>query len=185
MNHINNDADHILIRKSQNTLIVVGSGTILFSIWTAVKLLGTLFLLRDETIAAARKYIDANGVAASDTLIFHVLLAGTIICLLLFVGIRTYIGLAAVSEGRGRRRHRSYLILAVIMIIFNSLAAITIIISSNSQESLGAFTINTSLSSFVIELTSTVMLAGMVLSAVRLRRARRRVGQSTEQKEQE
>ena len=185
MNHINNDVDHILIRKSQNTLIVVGSGTILFSIWTAVKMLGTLFLLRDETVAAARKYVDANGIAASDRLIFHVLLAGTIICLLLFVGIRTYIGLAAVSEGRGRRRRKGYLVLAVIMIIFNFLAIITIKIGLNHQESFGAFTINTSLSSFIIELTSMVMLAGMVFSAVRLRSARRRVGQSAAQKEKE
>ena len=80
MNHINNDADHILIRRSQNILIVVGTGTILFSIWTAVKFLGTLFLLRDETVAAVRKLVDEKGFVVSDTVIFNVLLAGTIVC---------------------------------------------------------------------------------------------------------
>ena len=185
MNHINNDADHILIRRSQNILIVVGTGTILFSIWTAVKILGTLFLLRDETVAAVRKLVDEKGFVVSDTIIFNVLLAGTIVCMLLFVGIRAYIGLSAVSEGRGRRRRKGYLILAVIMIIVDLLAAFSSTIGLMPKESYGAFTVNTSMSSYVIELTSTVMLIEMVVFAVRLRKARRRVNQSAAQKEQE
>ena len=58
MNHIDNDIDHILIRRSQNTLIVVGTGTILFSVWTVVKTLGTLILLKDEAVAVVRKTAD-------------------------------------------------------------------------------------------------------------------------------
>ena len=185
MNHINNDDDHILIRKSQNTLIVVGTGTVLFSVWTAVKMLGTLFLLRNETVAAVRKLAEKNGIAVSDTLIFYVLLAGTVFFILLIVGVRTNVGLAAISEGRGRRRRKGYLFLAVIMITYDFLAVIANIIGHNSQESFGALTINTSMSSFVIELTSMIMLAGMVFSAVRLRKAQRRVSQSAAQKEQE
>ena len=185
MNHINNDDDHILIRRSQNILIVVGTGTILFSVWTALKILGTLFLLRDETVAAARKFVDENGIVVSDTIIFRVLLAATIVCMLLFVGIRTRIGLSAILEGRGRRRRKGYLILAVIMIIFDLLVVIASTTGLMPKESLGAFTVNTSLSSFVIELTSTVMLIEMVIFAVRLRNARYRVGQIAAQKEQE
>ena len=185
MNHINNDNDHILIRRSQNNLIVVGTGTILFSVWTAIKMLGTLFLLRDETVAAARRFVDGSDAAVSDTSIFYALLVVTIIGLLLFVGIRTYVGLSAVSEGRGRRKGKGYLILAVIMITISFLGVITIKIGTDSQESFGAFTINSSLSSFIIELTSMVMLAGMVFSAVRLRKAQRRASQSTAPKEQE
>ena len=66
MNHINNDIDHILLRRSQNTLIVVGSGTILFSVWTVVKTLGSLLLLRDELVAFLRKTIDETVDSAHD-----------------------------------------------------------------------------------------------------------------------
>ena len=72
MNHINNDIDHILIRRSQNTLIVVGSGTILFSIWTVVKTLGSLILLKDEAVAAIRKTADEIGIILSDQILFYI-----------------------------------------------------------------------------------------------------------------
>lgn len=55
VNHINNDIDHIMMRRSQNTLIVVGTGTILFSVWTVVKTLGSLFMRREEAVAIARR----------------------------------------------------------------------------------------------------------------------------------
>ena len=185
MNHINNDPDHILIRKSQNTLIVVGMGTVLFSVWTAVKTLGTLFLLKDETVAAARKIADENGLAVSDKSIFLFILVATFLFMLLFVGIRTQIGLAAISEGRGRRRRKGYLILAAIIIIVSVLEVISNIILSNPEASYGALSADTSLSSSVIELTSMVMLTEMIVSAVRLRKARLRVRQSAVQNEQE
>ena len=185
MNHINNDPDHILIRKSQNTLIVVGMGTILFSVWTAVKMLGTLFLLKDETVAAVRRIADENSLAVSDKLIFQIVLVFAVLFMLVSVGIRTHIGLAAISEGRGRRGRKGYLILAAIIIIVNVLAAITNKILSNPQESFGALSADTSMSSFVIELTSMVMLTEMIVSAIRLRRARLRVSHSAVQKEQE
>ena len=184
MNHINNDPDHILIRKSQNTLIVVGMGTILFSVWTAVKMLGTLFLLKDETVAAVRRIADENSLAVSDKLIFQIVLVFAVLFMLVSVGIRTHIGLAAVSEGRGRRRRKGYLIFAAIIIIVNVLA-FTMNIISDTQESFGALSTDTSLSSFVIELTSVVMLTEMIVSAVRLRKARLRVSQSAVHKEQE
>ena len=50
MQFINNEPKQIEIRKSQNTLIVVGSGIILFGVWSAVKMLSMLFLLRKETV---------------------------------------------------------------------------------------------------------------------------------------
>ena len=105
--------------------------------------------------------------------------------MLLFVGIRTQIGLAAISEGRGRRRRKGYLILAAIIIIVSVLEVISNIILSNPEASYGALSADTSLSSSVIELTSMVMLTEMIVSAVRLRKARLRVSQSAVQKEQE
>ena len=185
MNHINNDIDHILIRRSQNTLIVVGSGTILFSIWTVVKTLGSLILLNDEAVAAIRKTADEIGIILSDQILFYIELAVTLIAMLLFLAVRTYIGLAAISEGRGIRRRMGYLILAVIMIIFNITAVVMNFVSTTSQDSHAVFSEDTSLSAHIIEITSIVMLVELVFSAIRIRRVRKRVSQSAAQREQE
>ena len=178
MNHIDNDIDHILIRRSQNTLIVVGTGTILFSVWTVVKTLGTLILLKDEAVAVVRKTADENGIIISDQHLFYIVLAVTLIALLLFLAVRTYIGLTAISEGRGLRRRIGYLILAVI-INFVSVK------SQDSIDSLAVFSNDTSLSAHIIEITSIIMLVELVFSAIRIRIVRKRVSQSAVQREQE
>ncbi len=188
MNHIDNDIDHILIRRSQNTLIVVGTGTILFSVWTVVKTLGTLILLKDEAVAVVRKTADENGIIISDQHLFYIVLAVTLIALLLFLAVRTYIGLTAISEGRGLRRRIGYLILAVIMIIFNITAVIINFVSVKSQDSidsLAVFSNDTSLSAHIIEITSIIMLVELVFSAIRIRIVRKRVSQSAVHREQE
>ena len=185
MNHINNDIDHILIRRSQNTLIVVGSGTILFSVWTVVKTLGSLFLLRDELVAFLRKTIDESGLTIPDQYIFYIELAMVLIIMALFLVFRTFIGLSAVAEGRGFRRNNGYLILAVIMIIFNITAVVMNFVSTTSQDSHAVFSEDTSLSAHIIEITSIVMLVELVFSAIRIRRVRKRVSQSAAQREQE
>ena len=184
-NHINNDLDHILMRRSQNTLIVVGTGIILFSIWTVVKTLGSLILLKDEAVAAIRKTADEIGIILSDQILFYIELAVTLIAMLLFLAVRTYIGLAAISEGRGIRRRMGYLILAVIMIIFNITAVVMNFVSTTSQDSHAVFSEDTSLSAHIIEITSIVMLVELVFSAIRIRRVRKRVSQSAAQREQE
>ena len=185
MNHIDNDIDHILIRRSQNTLIVVGTGTILFSVWTVVKTLGTLILLKDEAVAVVRKTADENGIIISDQHLFYIVLAVTLIALLLFLAVRTYIGLTAISEGRGLRRRIGYLILAVIMIIFNITAVVMNFVSTTSQDSHAVFSEDTSLSAHIIEITSIIMLVELVFSAIRIRIVRKRVSQSAVQREQE
>ena len=185
VNHINNDIDHILLRRSQNTLIVVGSGTILFSVWTVVKTLGSLFLLRDELVAFLRKTIDESGLAIPDQYIFYIELAMVLIIMALFLVFRTFIGLSAVAEGRGFRRNNGYLILAVLLIIFNVAVMAVNFFSVHSGEAPLALSNGNSLPAQIIELTSIIMLFELVFSAIRIRNVRKRVGQSAEQKEQE
>ena len=185
MNHINNDMDHILMRRSQNTLIVVGTGTILFSVWTVVKTLSSFVLLKDEVIVSIRNTADEVGFILSEQQLFYIVLVIMLIFLILFLAVRTYIGRAAISEGRGVRRRKGYLILATIMIIINTAAVAANYLLPESHEYLGEFSTNNSLPALIIEVTSLIMMAEMVFAALRLRGARRRISQSTEQKEQE
>jgi hypothetical protein len=185
VNHINNDIDHILLRKSQNTLIVVGTGTILFSIWTVVKLLGSLLILKDDLVALVGKALVKNGIIISDQQVFYVVLVVLLIMMTLFLAVRAYIGLSAISEGRGLRRRTGHLILAVIMIIINISVTVINFFSAKSQELLGVISNDTSISAHIIELTSILMLGDLVFSAIRIRRVRKRISQGAALKEQE
>ena len=73
MRFINNEARQVEIRKLQNTLVVVGSGTIIFSLWTLIKFIGTFIILRKETVAGVIADNQAELAGTSDTIIFWVL----------------------------------------------------------------------------------------------------------------
>ncbi len=173
MGFINNDPEQIKIRKAQNTLIVVGTGIILFSVWTAVKMLGSLFMLRKETVSAIRMMNEEETAALSDKAVFYSTLAAVAIITLIVVALRAYVGLSAISEGRGKRRHRFYIPLAVIMIVSGTVSFFTNLMtffSSAEQNGMGALSPDTSFSGLIIELTSMIMLTEMVASACRIRK---------------
>ena len=170
MDFINNDPKEIRKRRSQNTLIVVGTGIILFGIWTAVKLLGSFFMLKKETVAALRM-IGGDGIAElSDTAVFYVALFVVMVIMLVILAVRTYVGLSAIDEGRGKKRHRFYLPVAIIMIIGGIASFFTNFFSVNENLSYGALSPDTTISGLIIELTSVIMLIEMVVSAVRIRK---------------
>ena len=172
MRFVNNEPDQIEIRRSQNTLIVVGTGTILFGIWTMVKMLGTLFILRKETVDAFRENFE--GLADySDRMIFWVTAAVTFIIMAIAVAVRAYVGLSAISEGRGERKGTLYLILVVIMIAFSATSFGANFSSVDAPQQLGAFTSNQSISALIIEATSMIMMIQMVVSALKIRKLTR------------
>lgn len=170
MDFINNDPKQVAIRKYQNTLIVVGSGIILFSVWTVVKLLGSFFLLQDETVAAMREIGGAGMEEIPDSAVFYITLAVVMLIMLVVLAIRVYVGLSAISEGRGKRKSRLYLLLAVIMIISGIMSLYTSFFRVDPQSAMGALSTDNSLSGLIIELTSAIMLTEMVISAIRMRR---------------
>ena len=170
MDFIDNDPKQIAIRKYQNTLIVVGTGIILFGAWTVVKVLGSFFMLREETVAAMRKLSGEAIDELPDSVVFYITLAVVLLIMLISLAVRSYVGLSAISEGRGRKRRRLYLPLAVIMIISGIMSFVTSFFVVNGENALGALSQDTTLSGLIIELTSIVMLTEMVVSAVRIRK---------------
>lgn len=178
MDCINNDPKHIAIRKTQNTLIVVGSGIVLFGIWTAVKMLGSFFLLKEETIAAMRMLGGEGMDELSDTAVFYITLVMVMLVMLVILAIRTYVGLSAISEGRGKKSRILYIPIAVIMIIFGIISFYTSFTTVEDLGTYGAFSKDTTMSGLIIELTSVIMLTEMVVSAVRIKRLRKPDGKS-------
>ncbi len=175
MRFVNNEPEQIEIRKCQNTLIVVGAGIILFGIWTMVKTMGMLFLLRDETIAAFRNSV-ADIAGVSDETIFRAMVAITLIAAAVVLAVRAYIGLSAISEGRGKRRSVIYLLLTGFLIISGISSLATDFFSMSEPEQLGAFTNDQSFSAAIIEATSLIMMTQMLVSSLKIRKLAHRKG---------
>ena len=175
MNFIDNDPKQVAIRKYQNTLIVVGTGIIFFGVWTVVKMLGSFFILKEETVAALRKTSRVGVDELSDDALFYISLVAVMIIMLVILAIRAYVGMSAISEGRGNKRHGPYLLLAVIMIISGVISFIANFSRTAPETSMGAFSADTTISGIIIELTSVIMLTEMVVSAVRIRKLKRSV----------
>ena len=169
MQFVNNGPKQIEIRKSQNILIVVGSGTVLFSIWSAVKMLGMLFLFREETVDAVPK-MSGPVEELSDKAVFWIVIVVFILIMLVILGARVYVGMSAIAEGRGRRRSLIYILLAAFMIISSIFYLCTGALTMEAPEQMGALTRDQSISNLIIELTSVIMLTQMVISALRIRK---------------
>ena len=166
---VNNEPEQKEIRKSQNTLIVVGTGTILFGIWTAVKFLGLFIMLREETVAALKDKIGTVE-GLSDRFIFWTIIGVSIIVTLFALAVRTYVGLSAISEGRGKRPKNIYLVFAIIMIINAVWTFCNSFFTVQAPEQLGALTRDQSISALIIEATSIIMMTQMVVSAFKIRK---------------
>lgn len=170
MDFINNDPAQIKIRKSQNTLIVVGTGTVLFGIWDVVKVLSVLFMRKKETVEGMRESTGEFFAEYSDAKVFTITLVIFLLFLLILLSVRTFVGLSALSEGRGLRRRRLYIPIAVVMIILDIMVLIFNFFKAGKENAGVALLGDNTLSGLIVELTSMIMLAEMVVAAVRIRR---------------
>ena len=97
MNFIDNDPKQGAIRRYQNALIVVGTGVIFFGVWTVVKMLGSFFILKEETVAALRKISRVGVDELSDDALFYITLVAVMIIMLVILAIRPYGDMSAMS----------------------------------------------------------------------------------------
>ena len=184
MQHINNEPEQIKIRRAQNNLIVVGSGTILFSLWSLFRMVASLFLLKKETLASLKELPAFKEELVPDSILFAVLVVVVIAELGVIILIRVFVGRAAIAEGRGRKRSILYLVLAAIMILGNLFAIKNTLVPSPGDAALGgAFAKRNSASSIIIELTSAVMLFEMIVSACTIRKFRNKKSKGTSRAE--
>ena len=173
MERVNNEPEQIRLRKAQNTLMVVGSGTILFSLWSLFRMAASFFMLRNETMAALREWIHMDDIELEEDMVLAVLIIVIAALSVALIAIRAYVGLSAIAEGRGRKKSRLYLVLAFFMIVSSVISVKDIFFPPNNVMLTGAFAQDNSLSTIIIELTSSVMLLEMIVSAFTVRKLRR------------
>lgn len=174
---IDNSPDHIKLRKSQNTLVIVGTGIIVFGFWTVLKTLGKVYLNRSEYIAQIREFAGTSMMEVSDNLIFWVLLFLAVCYLSLGIVTRLIIGLSAISEGRDRRHGFIYLPLTVLMILLglhDTVYSIDMFINTVTETEAEAGSTDFHMASVIIQLTSIIMMIQMIFSAVRVKKYRRK-----------
>ena len=168
-----NSESTIRLRKHQDTLVTVGKGIIVFSLWSVAKTIGTMLLNREDLTEAFKKlmgFADAKEAAViPDELVYAVVMAVMVIALLIDLLIRLKVGRSAIREGRGIRKSGFYLFLTFLLIISSFMTLLSYVMKSTQTETdlqiARAMGEELSFSAFVIELTSFVMMIEMLLSA--------------------
>ena len=151
------------LRRKQVTLVTLGTGVILFGVWSVVKSL---------------LYFRTNLFADLDTQVEPELLPymlATVVIVALFVladlGIRLKIGRRARAEGMGRRQKNGYLILAALIVLVNiigDLLGVYYIVKNGVPEQSGLDYVV----SVLVDLSSTVLLAELIVTVLRVRKLR-------------
>ncbi len=168
-----NSPDQIKQRRAQDTLIIVGSGVILFGIWTVLKSIGMLFITREELMEQIREAIDAQHLPVNERLVMVIALVMIGLFLLAGILIRVIIGTSAIAAGRNRKHGAAYIPLTILMILTSMLSiggGLGSFFISVKEETAG----DSSLSGIIIEITSIIMLIEMLVSAARLRKYRKK-----------
>jgi len=164
------------LRRDENTLTVVGSGVILFGVWTVVKMVLQEINRFPEFMAelgADELGFEETGLAdmGLDPKLLATVVAFTVVIIvfLMDLALRVFVGLSARAEGRGRPQGRLYLILAGLLLVLSGLSFVSYVITyfSHSEYVVDAD------AAILVELTSFITLLQMIISAVRVRRARR------------
>ena len=160
---IRNDPEAIELRKKENTLVVIGSGVILFGVWSIVKAL--LYTVSDRAEFLEEIYDNGLGTAG---VVFSIAVVGLV--LLADLGLRFYVGRSAIAEGRGHKKSALYLVLAGLMAGASVIMLLMVIfIPGDIAEG-----ILDRIVSVVVEGTSLVMVCEMIWAGICVRRERAR-----------
>ena len=175
-----NDPQQIKLRRNQNTLITVGTGTIAFGVWSFVKTLGMTLITRPDNISGYMSAMQSGGVEITDmseTAMFWTTVVISGILLIIDVSARLFVGFSAISVGRGKRHSRWYIVIALLMILGSVISVLMILYSFqlDTEDSVAALSNNSAISNntfsgVIIELTSTIMLIEMLAASVRVRK---------------
>lgn len=163
---VQNDSQHVKLRRCQNTLSVVGTGIILFAAWSLVKTIGTLFVLQDDSGQPKIVEMRQKAAALTDAEFYLLVLAMALIIMSLEVILRIYVGLSAKAEARGSKRRPLYLIMAGILVLESIgvlVTSLTDLFAGHEEDPRQVLT------TVIIESTSLIMIIEMIVAAVQIR----------------
>ena len=174
-----NSPQQIQFRKLQDTLRIVGMGTLVFSLWTLAKYAGIIFFRRAEILAFIRDKTGEQGLELSDGQILILVAAVAGVYLAIILLFRVFVGLSAIREAKGKQKTSLYIVMGMLA-AYSNLASmimmILILIGKETEERglLYQMTEEASVSSVIIELTSMIVMIEMIVSAIRIRKLRKK-----------
>ena len=172
---IDNSEETLKLRRSRDTLIIVGSGIILFGVWAAVRLYSMAFLRKSATLAEIREAMPEGSEPASDAMILGVMFVMITIVVAFEIGVRLFVGLSAIAEGRGKRSGKLYIPFVYIFIVLSFCTIIYYLVAMLANEAGDDSFKDVSAASVVVEFTNMVMLIQMAASARRVKKYNKRV----------
>ena len=175
-----NSSQEIELRRRQNTLIIVGTGSIIFGGWAIIKTVGFFLVGGLEEIPQLRNLMTVLG-QETDVDYYTLMVTAALIILAADLLIRIGTGWAALSVSRGGRVRTVYIILASLLILdslltlagmaINNVEIIETVINNASDTTAGTVPDSDSFSigAVIIELTAMIMMAEMLVSMIRIR----------------
>lgn len=161
-NILKNDPESIKYRRNQNTLVVLGTGVILFGFWGIVKIIAQILLGFQLFEPGTLDDLDAGGIVF--VIFFVALVLSTDVIL------RLYAGLRARREGHGKKTGVGHLIVLVLLIA-GSVASVVIIIF-NIMSASGDLADN--IAALFVELSSLVISLEVFMASVSVRHYRKK-----------
>ena len=161
-------AMQIRLRKSCDTLKIVGRGVIVFGIWSIVK------VILSSTLQWNGIYADMENTGVNET---EAKLAYWTILLLLIgidLGVRLFIGQSAIAEADGKEKGWLYLAISFLGVVFSFTAIVPagFLFGAYSGQPL----LNVCIT-LIVEITANITMAEMCVSAVRIRKMRRQLAE--------
>ena len=168
------------LRRYQDSMVIIGFGVIIFGAWTVIKTF-LEYTLAPEVMPEMVEQIFADDPANPSLDPFVLRLMTIIFCygliligLIIDLSVRIYLGRAAMTEGRGKARRPTYLIIAGILCAGYLLSAIARIISIGSilkEET----TITDFAAYLFVDVTSFLTLLDLIWAGIKVRKIRKKL----------
>lgn len=153
----------IRLRRNQDTLIIVGTGVIIFELWSLLKAVFTLLLRAGDLYEM---------IMEESSLEARIVVVGIIVVVLLIdLILRLFVGMSAIAVGRGKKSRFVFVAAALILAFLSAWVVTAQVIGFVKGEDLSL----TSQVSAVVELTSLVTLTQLINSAMAIRGIRREI----------
>ena len=155
------------LRRGQNTLFVLGGGVITFSLWSVVK--SIMYFMVDPAKSFPIDNLPQEYRLLALTVIFGIvfLIVG------LDVGLRIYVGLSARAEARGKKKSRTYILVAAVMAAGNLLLFLGSLLAAIFGSHTAPDHVLDTLVSVIVDVTALITLIELVSTARNVQRLRK------------
>ncbi len=148
------------LRRNQNTLVMSGIGVIVFGVWSLIRFL--MYILINARYLRAELGLESG----TEYAVFYLVVA---LLLLADLGLRVYVGCAAIREGMKDKAGRVYVAIAVFLAASAAFSAYQDFLTFSE-----AYTdVADGYAATLADITSLVILVQLVISSLRLKRMRR------------